>query len=373
MTPAQNSKNRHILPYLIGALIPLLLLAVFYTLSANKDVMERICTGFSTPLLRKMGSFYSRAPVSIMELFIIIAAAAVIVFVWKLINAMLSGRRPRIFILIRYILVLTAILAWIWNGYCWLWNTGYFGYSFGEKSGLEADGISTEDLYNAASFFAEKSNELSTQVQRDENGIFAGSFDDFKDAYDTLYLPLEEEFPFLNGDTTMPKGVYFSKIMSMTGFTGIFFPFSGETYINTHQPDWCIPDTIAHEIAHQRGVHLEAEANFTGISACIQSDDVTYQYSGYASGLIHLMNALYKADPDAWKSLRSTFTPQLEADWTENSRYWQEMEGTATKVSNKVYDTFLKVNTQPLGLQSYGACVDILVTWLNTSEYSPMS
>ena len=160
--------------------------------------------------------------------------------------------------------------------------------------------------------------------------------------------------------------------MSRTGFTGIFFPFSGETYINTHQPAWSIPNTVAHEIAHQRGVHLEAECNFLGIAACLESDDIRFQYSGYLCGLIHLTNALNSADPEARAAILKDFCPELEADWNYNSRYWREMEGTVSKVSDKVYDAFLKVNTQPSGLKSYGECVDLLILWMQESSRSPV-
>lgn len=362
--------SNSLLSYVVGALLPLAVLAVFYLLSGSQDTMERICSGFSAPVLSFLGAAFSHIPVTAMELFIILAGVCIVIFLWKLVSALLTGPRPRIFILLRYILILAAILAWIWNCYCWLWNTGYYGYSFTQKAGLESGGMSVSELYDAAEFFLDSANSLSTQVSRDENGLFTGDFDSFADDYDSIFIPLEEEFPFLSGASTRPKAVYFSRIMSKTGFTGIYF--FGETCINTDQPDWSIPDTIAHELAHQRGVRLEAECNFIGIAACIQSASPDWRYSGYLSGLIHLMNSLYSADPDSWNELRGRFSPGLEADWLENSRYWQEAEGAVSKATDRVYDTFLKINEQPSGLRSYGECVDLLVLWLQTSPYSPM-
>jgi hypothetical protein len=237
---------------------------------------------------------------------------------------------------------------------------------------METEGLTVDKLYNAAKFFCEKANELSYIAPRDEDGIFCGSFEYFAESYDTLYAPIDKEFPFLAGQTTSPKGVWFSKIMSYMGYTGVFFPFSGETYINTDQPAWDIPNTIAHEIAHQRGVHFEAEANFIGIAACVQQEEVYYQYSGYMAGLIHLTNALYSADPDLYFELRSNFSDYLEADLNANSRYWTEKEGKLNAISDTVYETFLHVNNQPSGLRSYGECVDLLVLWLHNSDFSPM-
>ncbi|MBQ8831763.1 MAG: DUF3810 domain-containing protein [Oscillospiraceae bacterium] len=372
MRTAEKTRKPQLLKYFLSALLPVLLLCLFYFLTTKRDAINSVQEKFSLPALRFLGKTFSAIPVSILEIFIAAAVIAAIVYIFKFISALLSFRRAKTVTILRFLLILVIILAWIWNGYCWLWNAGYYADSFAEKAGLETVGISTDDLYNAAKFFCEQANALSYLVPRDDDGIFCGGFEYFAESYDTLYAPIDEEFPFLAGQTTMPKGVFFSKIMSYMGYTGLFFPFSGETYINTDQPAWDIPNTIAHEIAHQRGVHFEAEANFIGIAACIQSDELYYRYSGYMAGLIHLTNALYTADPERYWELRDSFSAHLEADWQDNNRYWQEKEGKLNEVADMVYDTFLQVNNQPSGLQSYGECVDLLVLWLNTSAYSPM-
>lgn len=357
---------------MIAAGIPLALLALFYGLSPYRTVMEKISTKVSEPVLRFLGGKLSAVNFSFMEADIALVLLAAGIWIFFFLKGILAGPAPRLPLLARRLLVLLAVAAWIWNGYCWLWNSGYYVSSFAEEAGLETRGLSAQELTRAAEFFLEKTNELSTQVPRNDDGICVCSLEGILSTAEKLYDPLEKEFPCLVGPQTVPKGVHYSKIMSMTGFTGVFFPFTGETYINVHQPGWGIPDTVSHELSHQRGVHLEAEANFCGIAACIQSENALYQYSGYMSGLIHLTNALYKADRDAWNSLRERFSDELRTDWNYNSDYWREMEGTVNKVTDKVYDSFLKVNTQPEGLKSYGQCVDLLVLWLEESPYSPM-
>lgn len=372
MRKEHNSYGARTLKYIASALLPVALLCIFYLLCISRETMNTIQDKFSLPALRFLGKTFSAFPISFLEIFTAIAILAVIIYIIKLLSAMLSIRRGRIFTLLRYILILVIILAWIWNFYCWLWNVGYYADSFSEKAGLQSDGIEYDKLYSAAEFFLEKTNELSTRVNRDDDGIFCGEFDEFVLCYDTVYDKVDEEFPFLQGQTTEPKGVVFSGIMSKLGFTGLLFPLSGETYINTEQPDWDIPNTIAHEIAHQRGVHFEAEANFLGIAACIQSDNIAFRYSGYMLGLIHLTNAIYSVSPDDYKKLCSDFSDELRADLQNNSEYWSAQKGTANDISDKVYTAFLQVNKQPSGLKSYGECVDLLVSWLNTSDYSPM-
>ena len=351
-------------PYIVIAILSCALLCVFYALSTDKRIMESVTSAFSIKVLRAMGSFFSKIPVSFMEVYIAIALLAIIAYIVCFIVFTVKSQRKLITVL-KFILILIIAVSLVWNCFCWLWNTGYSGFDFAEKANLAVKGITTEELTAVCRYMVHEANVLSKLVPRDADGVFKGSFADFSGDRAYVYDKLIAEFPFLDGETTVPKGVHFSRIMSRLGFTGVFFPLTGETYINTDFSAWEMPMTIAHEIAHQKGVHPENQCNFLGIAACIQQDDFSWQYSGYASGLIYVMNALYKADYDAWLELRRSFEMGLVRDWKANSEYWAQFEeSTVSKASDKVYDTFLKVNKQESGIKSYGECVDMLVTWM---------
>ena len=108
-----------------------------------------------------MGKFFSGSTLSFLEIFVGIAIAACIIFITLFIVKLIKGRGHRVSTFFKFILALISILAIVWNGYCWLWNSGYYTESFGEKSGLETAGTSKKDLYAATEFFAQKLNELS--------------------------------------------------------------------------------------------------------------------------------------------------------------------------------------------------------------------
>ena len=46
-----------------------------------------------------------------------------------------------------------------------------------------------------------------------------------------------------------------------------------------------MPFTICHELAHLKGYIYEDEANFIAFMACINSDNLFFQYSGYLNVL----------------------------------------------------------------------------------------
>jgi len=77
-----------------------------------------------------------------------------------------------------------------------------------------------------------------------------------------------------------PKLVLLSPLMSYLGIGGIFIPYTCEANVNATLPDWEIPFTSAHELAHQRGFAREEEANYVGYLACRAHPDRDFQYSG---------------------------------------------------------------------------------------------
>ena len=48
-------------------------------------------------------------------------------------------------------------------------------------------------------------------------------------------------------------------------------------------------------------------------------------------------------------------------DLQENNDYWDQYEGKVAEVSNQVNDTYLKINDQKDGVQSYGRVVDLML------------
>jgi hypothetical protein len=242
---------------------------------------------------------------------------------------------------------------------------GYHGTGLAVTTGLRTDGITTEQLTNVTKLFAGKANELAGQVERDADRRFISDTGYYIDMSKGVYANIAREFPALHGNAYPPKAMIYSKLMSIMNFTGVYISLTGEANINVDAPAALIPATIAHEMAHQRGVNSEDEANFAGIAACITSNITVYEYSGYLSGLLYLMSALDTADPDAAQAIRATLNEDVILDWTENYEYWQRYESPAAEAVSAMYDGYLKANGEELGISSYGACVDLLVTWLD--------
>ena len=133
--------------------------------------------------------------------------------------------------------------------------------------------------------------------------------------------------------------------------------------MNIDIPDSSIPATAAHELAHTRGFAREDECNFVAIIAGLRCDNPVFTYSSALFGFIHLGNALYAADREAWRAVRDSLPEAVLADLTDNNAYWAQYKGAAAAAGQKVYDTVLRAYGEADGIRSYGTVVDLLTVY----------
>ncbi len=342
--------------------IPLSLMILFSELKNDPSLMTGWVFGVMAPMERLLGRMWSVFPFSAAEALTVLFLAGNVVWLVRAVIAVV--RQRELLPLLRRLAALTAAWLWLWAGLCWLWNAAYYIPAFAQREGLDASPCSVEELAAVTEYFARQAAVLAPQVPRDADGHFAERLPNCFDRGLAVYQNIAGSFPSLDVKPVKAKPLLFSRLQSILGFTGIYFPFTGEANVNVDAPACLVPATIAHEMSHQRMVASELEANFVGIAACISCDDVVFQYSGYLMGLINLCNALYSVSPDAWHDIAGrTFSRELSIDWQDNNAYWAALKSPAEDVAGDMYDTFLKSNDQELGIQSYGACVDLLVSY----------
>lgn len=341
---------------------PALIIAAFVLLRGFSAVMEFATRKIGAAWRFALGAITSLLPFSLMEIAgTALAIALLVLLVWLIVAAI--RRKGAGAAAGRLVSFLTAILYGV-GIFLWVWCSVYFAPPVYEGV-ISRRGASADELYAAASLLLEGANRLSGEVSRDADGHFDEELDalisDSRGIFDTL----EERFPALSSSTAKPKKMLYSELMSITNFTGIYLGLTGEANINKNAPPALIPSTIAHELAHSRGVGAEDTANFFGIAACLTSGVTAFEYSGYLQGLIHVGNALYSADSELYYEISAQYGEYVRRDLSDNSAYWAMYEDEpAAAVMTAVYDGYLKANAQESGIKSYGECVDLLVVWL---------
>ncbi|MBR5489672.1 MAG: DUF3810 domain-containing protein [Oscillospiraceae bacterium] len=340
-----------------------LLIGAYFLFRRNEAFLTAIANGFVHPWHKYVSQFCALFPFSLGEAVIIIGVLGIIVYI--IIQVAAICRKRNIFLRIyRTAITAAMIFSIVYGGFCTLWGVYYYTADFEEQSGIYGKAISVEELETVTRYFTAKMNEYSALVARDETGAFAEDIEAVFDYSSKLYDAVSAALPCLEGPAIEPKPFLFSEALSYMTFTGFFFPFTGEANINVHCPASSIPSTIAHEIAHQRGVAEEDEANFVAVLASMEDGNPIYCYSACLMAYTYLGNALYGADYDAWADNYRSIVPEVIVDMRNSSSYWDTYRDTKVNTaSDAVYTGFLKSYGQTEGLKTYGKCIDLLVAY----------
>ncbi len=273
--------------------------------------------------------------------------------------------------LIRFSVVLGTVTVFLMVFNCFvLYHTSKLEVAHEKKS----DDYTVEDLGKLRDYVVTKCNELSTQVPHDENGNvkYEG---DMKGTAIKSMQDLGDEYPRLSGYYVTPKALYFSDFMCQQYMQGYYFPFSMEANYNDKMNLMNKPFTMCHELAHTHGYIYEDEANFFGFLACIGSDDIVFQYSGYLGVLNYINNDFYRAVSKEEYNSHVKISERVKYDNEFVSQEgWKEIEEKAlfsTETVKKAADTFidtnLKVNGVSSGKVSYSHVVGLIMDYYSDS------
>lgn len=342
----------------------LLALCAFWAARGNAAAMAWWVERVSMPCKRLLSALVDPLLLSACELgatlLILLALAGLARCLWRAVHHRPTGVGA-------WALHVAVQVVWIYALVCAFWGTQYYAPSFAARAGMHTPAVSVEQLAAVTRWFAAQVNAAADGAPRAADGTFAVPAAELLQDTAGLYDALLEEYPFLAAPERHAKPALYSKLMSAWGFTGYLCPLFGESTLNVDVMPVFIPATICHEFAHQRGVAAEQEANFVAVRAAVTSGRPVYEYSGWLFGYLYLSNALYGADRALHSEIYATLCPQAQADMAANNAYWARWEGPVRETGEQVYEAFLQAYDQPLGMKSYGACVDLLVEY-----YLPM-
>ena len=270
------------------------------------------------------------------------------------------------------------ILLLCWKDYArakaWLWRAAFFALSlllsFGllfaplyarpsaaSALGIEEAPVTRSEVAAAADWTIGQLNELAAQLPRDEAGDVLPA--DFEALARSLNAAYAEAGSYFAPYAVRPKAVALSVPMSYLGITGIYMPFFAEANVNVNIPAYTLPVTMAHEMAHAKGVAQEGQANIVAYALCLRSEEAALRYSGLMSAAAALLNALPQAEIVA---LHGQICSHVRRQYADASAHYHKYEGLIDSISSFFNDLFLKANGVPGGIESYGSTVRALVS-----------
>ena len=235
----------------------------------------------------------------------------------------------------------------------------------GELLELPNREYTAEDLYAVTSDLALKASLARENLKEDKDGcaVLTVKKSELLLLADDCYKAIQKDYPFLKTATWRVKPVMLSHLWSYTGTTGVYCPWLAESNVNTDVPDFELGHTAAHEVAHTMGFAKENECNFLAWLACAESGQPDYVYSGHLNAYVYCSNALYKADKELWRKSAANCSAGVIRDLKKNNEYWKSFEGEVQETSQKVNDTFIKVNGVESGVLSYNQMVELMLRY----------
>mgnify|MGYP000219966904 CR=1 FL=1 len=162
--------------------------------------------------------------------------------------------------------------------------------------------------------------------------------------------PRTKEFP--------PEG-----LMRRMGILGIYFPFTGESYLDPSLHALEKPFTIAHEMAHSYGVTDEGEAHFIAWVICTRSEEPILRYAAHLLLLRYQLRDYYGMDPDGALCWMENLPRGIIQDLISIRESAEAYPPIWLALSRKSNDLFLKSQGVKAGIKSYQQLPMLASAW----------
>ena len=343
-------------------------LYIAFRLNASfADTFNATVSQFLRHCFAKVTSFF---PFSIAEWIILCFPVIFLSLVYGAIKYTKGSFRRMLGFLFRLFAAVCLVLCL----FVWTFAPGYAATGIDKKLSLERKGVSETDLLRATLTLTEEVNELSKEVIPLESGftMMPYSMAELNQKLLIAYESFVNDTKVLTTYYSKVKPVFASKFLSYSHVTGVYAFPTGEANINVDFPDYTIPFTMAHELAHQRGIAREDEANFVAYLVCMKSDDVYIRYSATLSLWEYMMNAMYSTNLEYHTMLFKVISKTVQDEESAYAAFYRQYaDNTLADVNDFVNDTYLKSQGAKEGNRSYNLVVDLAVAYFKSEGKIP--
>ena len=270
----------------------------------------------------------------------------------------------------RFLIITVSVASLFFSTFVLNFGAGYHTSSVDKLLGLDRRDVSAEELRETAEILVEEINKYtdSLAVRSSGSSVMPYGYGKLSEKLVEAYDKVCDEHAFVSRFPSRVKPVMLSEPWTYTHISGVYTYFTGEANINVNFPDYTLPYTAAHEMAHQRGIAREDEANFVAFLVCAASDDEYIRYSGYLNLYEYVANALYSADKEAYSEVRAKLEPAARKEMSADSAFFDKYrENVAANVTGAVNNAYLTIQGTP-GTKSYGMVVDLAVAYYRSEK-----
>ncbi len=338
-------------PFITAAVIALLAipLIVMNAVRTDPELAEWWTIHIAQGYTRFAGAFTSWLAISVYELLIIILVSlCVFLFVRLVIN--LSKKRFKA--ILNGALAMGAAAMVVLNLYMASMGFGYYRADMPlPQAGANYKG---GQAAIAARYFVDDFNKLCDKLERDENGCVICPYDfrELSKLMEKEYSRLDDEYFF--SYTPLAKPVLNSKLLSWLSITGITFLPIGEASVNTDVPPTTVTYTMAHEIAHTKGVQREGDANLISYYVLLSSENDYLRYCGYYATIYGFIRSVSLAgESEQYSEIYDSVSKKPNAEYKYADAYWEAQPDIIGELGEFFNNIYLVFNGASNGTGSY--------------------
>ena len=245
-----------------------------------------------------------------------------------------------------------------------LWGLNYYRIPLHEKIGIKKE-YTKEQLQNLTLKLIAKTNQLQLKLEKEhyKKVVFNYSEQQMYEMAPNGYINLPIPLSHIQYQHKSIKSSIFSLPLSYMGFGGYLNPFTNEAQVNYLKPKYTSPLTICHEMAHQTGIASESDCNFIGFMAASSNKNLYFQYSAYAFALNYCLYNLEIMEEGSSAIYKTYINKGVLENFNENKTFWKHYHSWIDTFFEYIYDTFLKMNQQKDGMESYSKFIGLLINY----------
>lgn len=337
------------------------LLARYFFIKFPEDT-EQIYSRGVFPVIRNLIDFsFGKFPIPSIYLFFAGLLVALYYF-WKGWRLQ-KGRLNSLFFTGRNVLNFIGFLVFV---FLLLWGFNYQRIPIFQQLSLEPLPLEQEELLSELQLTRDDLQAWRDQISKDTSALDQNI--DYDELEDMVRQTIEEKIGMLGleySGNPRTRELYPGGFLRKLGILGIYFPFTGESYIDPTLHHLEKPFTLAHEMAHSCGVTDEGEANFFAWVVCTQSEIPLLNYSAQLRLISYQLKDLYRQDEDAYKSFVMTLGKGVRNDFADISENHRKIEPFSLELSRKSNDLYLKAQGVKAGVGSYAQLTMLAYAWRN--------
>ncbi len=337
-----------------------MLLLLLWVRTLSPKLADFVCRYISRPFIFVMGHFSGLLSFSLFEFAVIGIVIAAIVLLVLMIRALIAKKGGAV---LKGLAVVIICVLSVFDLYTLI--VGFAYYRSPTPVPVSEKEYTPREVTQMVRTFADDYNALAEKFPRDEHGnvISPYSVRQLSDLLTKEYKRLGSSYYY--GYTPKAKPIANSWVLTLNNLTGITFVPLAEPTVNRDMPPSDLPATMAHEMAHAKGVMREGDANFVSYYLLLSSDDDYLRYCGYFSvfySALSAVNANTNKKTD-YLEIAAGMNPKISKETQNAYRFWTEkskqpgfagfINRVTEKISDFMNDIFLKSNGADNGNDSY--------------------